>query len=65
MSKKTWLLCGILTVMMGGLTLQAKTFQEVRPAAEKGDADAQLELGLYCSFGICVKKDESMAKKFF
>ena len=65
MSKKRWLICGILAVMLGCLTLEARTFQEVRAAAEQGDADAQFELGLYHSLGICVKNDAAETEKWF
>lgn len=64
MSKKSWLVCGILAAMMGCLTLQAKTFQEIRADAEKGDADAQFELALYYNFGVCGPKDEETAKQW-
>ena len=52
MSNKSRLFCGILAVVMGCLTLQAKTIPELRTAVEKGDADAQFELGVYYSFGM-------------
>lgn len=65
MFKKNRLIGGILAVMLGCLTLEAKTFQEVCAAAEKGDADAQFELGLYHSVGICVKNDRAAGEKWF
>ena len=65
MSKKSWLVCAVLAATMGCLTLQAKTFQEVRAAAEKGDADAQFELALYYSTGVCVKRDMATAEKWY
>lgn len=65
MSKKNRLICGILAVVMGCLTLQAKTIPELRAAAEKGDAEAQFELGLYYEFGICVADDKMTAEKLF
>ena len=54
-----------LAVMMCFLSLQAKTLPEIRAAAEQGDADAQFELGVYYSVGICVKMDEATAKKWY
>ena len=65
MSKKSWLVCGILAAALCSLSLQAKTFREVRAAAEKGDADARFELGLYHSLGICVKRDAAETEKWF
>lgn len=64
MSKKSRLFCAVVALMTG-LTLQAKTFREVRAAAEQGDADAQFELALYHSVGICVKRDAAEEEKWF
>ena len=65
MSKRSCWIGGILAAVTVCLTLQAKTFPEIRAAAEKGDADAQFELGIYYSVGICVKMDEATAKKWY
>ena len=65
MSNKSWLICGILAVVLGCLTLQAKTIPELRAAAEKGDADARFELGLYHKFGICGDGNKTTAEKLF
>ena len=64
MTKKSRLVGVILAVMLGSV-LQARTFPETRAAAEKGDADAQFELALYHSVGICVKGDAAEMEKWF
>ena len=53
-----------LAVMMCCLSLQAKTLPEIRAAAEKGDADAQFELGFYCVAVLC-GKEKAAAEKWF
>ena len=65
MSKKSCLIGGILAAVMCCLSLQARTFQEVRAAAETGDADAQFELGIYCVSGLCGMKNREAAEKWF
>ena len=69
MSRKNCLLHGLAALMMGcaALTLHAEmmTLPELRSAAEKGDADAQFELGLCNSLGYCMKKDPAAARQWF
>lgn len=44
---------------------EVRRFEYLKPRAEKGDTDAQYELGVRYQTGLGVEKDRAMAKKWF
>ncbi len=69
---KTWLFGVGLSLMLAGQTLRAQErdadiirFQEFRTGAERGDANAEAELGACYDKGQGVRKDEAEAVKWF
>ena len=69
---KTWLFGVGLSLMLSGQTLRAQErdadlvrLRELRTSAERGDANAEAELGAWYDKGRGVRKDEAEAVKWF